>query len=57
MSPPRAVSAPSGDLFWSRPLRAPEDEAGFRGELFGYFLAAQKVTRRQAKRIGGKQIN
>ena len=42
MSPLRAVSAPSGDLFWSRPLRAPEDEAGFGASLFGYFLGNAK---------------
>jgi hypothetical protein len=51
MSPPRAVSAPSGDLCGSRALRAPQDQGEYWGRLFfGYFLLAKqkKVTCRRA---------
>ncbi len=46
MSPPRAVSAPSGDLFWSRLLRAPQEKGEYRGRLslVTFFGEAKKVT-------------
>ena len=45
MSPLRAVSAPSGDLFWSRLLRAPQEKGEYRGRLFGLpFWRSKKVT-------------
>ena len=45
MSPLRAVSAPSGDLFWSRPLRAPQDQGEYWGRLCGLpFWRSKKVT-------------
>ena len=38
-------SAPSGDLFWSRLLRAPQDQGEYWGRLFGLpFWRSKKVT-------------
>jgi hypothetical protein len=46
MSPVRAVSAPSGDLFWSRLLRAPQEKGEYWGRLslVSFFGEAKKVT-------------
>jgi len=50
MSPPRAVSAPSGDLCGSRALRAPQDQGECRGRLLlvTFLGEARKVTCRRA---------
>jgi hypothetical protein len=46
MSPLRAVSAPSGDLFWSRLLRAPQEKGEYWGRLLlvTFLGEARKVT-------------